>query len=175
MDKSAFYKICHEKERIAYLLLEIFNIRRSIMHPEKAEEYFKFKWPLCFSYPPTCREECLLVVHPKNRFHNLGNLHGNSWSDEDDNEMVDTEPIKNNISPKIYDQRTPLKKSKGMYNTEIVLSSDFSNKTEGISKSNRTITTSSFHTSFMIQQTCIWTLFGSISCGRYSWWSKHTC
>ena len=78
-----------------------------------------------------------------------------SWSDEDDNEMVDTEPIKNNISPKIYDQRTPLKKSKGMYNTEIVLSSDFSNKTEGISKSNRTITTSSFHTSFMIQQTCI--------------------
>ena len=68
----------------------------------------------------------MLVVHPKNRFHNLGNLHGNSWSDEDDNEMVDTEPIKNNISPKIYDQRTPLKKSKGMYNTEIVLSSDSS-------------------------------------------------
>ena len=110
------------------------------MHPEKAEEYFKFKLPLCFSYPPTRREECLLVVHPKNRFHNLGNLHGNSWSDEDDNEMVDTEPIKNNISPKTYDQRTPLKKSKGMYNSEIVLSSDsssdLSNKTEEIQ--NRT-------------------------------------
>ena len=98
----------------------------------------------------------MLVVHPKNRFHNLGNLHGNSWSNEDDNEMVDTEPIKNNISPKIYDQRTPLKKSKGMYNTEIVLSSDsssdFSNKTEGNSKSDKTITTSSSHTSFMIQR-----------------------
>ena len=34
-----------------------------------------------------------------------------SWSDEDDNKVVDTEPIKNNISPKIYDLRTPLKKS----------------------------------------------------------------
>ena len=29
-----------------------------------------------------------------------------SWSDEDDNKMVDTEPIKRYISPKIYDLRT---------------------------------------------------------------------
>ena len=51
IDRSAFYKICHEEEEktqgIAYLLLEMFKIRRSInilnMHPEKAEEYFKFK------------------------------------------------------------------------------------------------------------------------------------
>ena len=51
MDKSAFYKFCHEEEKtqgIAYLLLEMFKIRRSInilnRHPEKAGEYFKFKW-----------------------------------------------------------------------------------------------------------------------------------
>ena len=51
MDKSAFYKFCHEGENsqgIAYLLLEMFKIRRIInilnMHPEKAEEFFKFKW-----------------------------------------------------------------------------------------------------------------------------------
>ena len=33
MDKSAFYKFCHEEEKtqgIAYLLLEMFKIRRTI-------------------------------------------------------------------------------------------------------------------------------------------------
>ena len=49
-----------------------------------------------------------------------------SWSNEEDSEKVDTEPIKSHISPKIYDLRTPLKKSKGTDNTEIVLSSDSS-------------------------------------------------
>ena len=51
MDKSAFYKFCPEEEKtqgIAYLMIEMFQIRRSInilnMHPEKAEEYFKCKW-----------------------------------------------------------------------------------------------------------------------------------
>ena len=51
MDKSAFYKFCHEEEKsqgIAYLLLEMFKIRRTInilnMHPNKSEEFFKFKW-----------------------------------------------------------------------------------------------------------------------------------
>ena len=51
MDNSAFYKFCPEEEKlqgIAYLLIEMFKIRRNInilnMHPEKAEEYFKYKW-----------------------------------------------------------------------------------------------------------------------------------
>ena len=51
MDKSAFYKFCHEEEKsqgFAYLLLEMSKIRRTIniLHenPEKATEYFEFKW-----------------------------------------------------------------------------------------------------------------------------------
>ena len=51
MDKSAFYKFSPGEEKtqgIAYLLIEMFKIRRSInilnMHPEKADEYFKHKW-----------------------------------------------------------------------------------------------------------------------------------
>ena len=51
MDKSAFYKFCHEEEKsqgFAHLLLEMFKIRRTIniLHenPEKATEYFEFKW-----------------------------------------------------------------------------------------------------------------------------------
>ena len=47
-----------------------------------------------------------------------------SWSGEDDSELVHTEPVKNTHSPKIYDLRTPLKKSKGIDDTEVVLSSD---------------------------------------------------
>ena len=50
MDKSAFYGFNHEEEKtqgIAYLLIEMFKIRRSInilnMHPEVADEYFKLK------------------------------------------------------------------------------------------------------------------------------------
>ena len=51
MDKSAFYKFKPEEERmqgIAYLLIEMFKLRRSIntlnMHPEIADEYFQVKW-----------------------------------------------------------------------------------------------------------------------------------
>ena len=51
MDKSAFYKFCHEEEEsqgIAYLLLEMFKIRRTISvlntNPDQAEEFFKIKW-----------------------------------------------------------------------------------------------------------------------------------
>ena len=51
MDKSAFYKFCHEEEEsqgIAYMLLEMFKIRRTISvlnaNPDQAEEFFKFKW-----------------------------------------------------------------------------------------------------------------------------------
>ena len=47
-----------------------------------------------------------------------------SWNDEDDSELVHTEPVKNTCSPKIYDLRTPLKKSSGKDNTAILLSSD---------------------------------------------------
>ena len=49
-----------------------------------------------------------------------------SWNDEDDSELGYTEPVKNTCSPKIYDLRTPLKKSDGKDNTEILLSSDSS-------------------------------------------------
>ena len=49
MDKSAFYGFNHdEEEHRAYLLIEMFKIRRSInifnMHPEVADKYFKMKW-----------------------------------------------------------------------------------------------------------------------------------
>ena len=49
-----------------------------------------------------------------------------SWSGEDDSELVYTEPVKSIHSPKIYDLRTPLKKSKGKDNAEVILSSDSS-------------------------------------------------
>ena len=58
-----------------------------------------------------------------------------SWSGEDDNKLVYTEPVKSTYFPKIYDLRAPLKKSKGMDNTETVLlsdlSSDFGKKQKG--------------------------------------------
>ena len=51
MDKSAFYGFNREEEKtqgIAYLLIEMFKIRRSInalnMHPEMAAEFFNVKW-----------------------------------------------------------------------------------------------------------------------------------
>ena len=51
LDKSAFYEFNREEEKtqgIAYLLIEMFKIRRSInildLHPEVADEYFKLKW-----------------------------------------------------------------------------------------------------------------------------------
>ena len=62
-----------------------------------------------------------------------------SWLDEEDSEEVDIEPTKSQISPRIYDLCTPLKKSKGKDKTEIILltdsSPDLSKKTEG--KQNR--------------------------------------
>ena len=76
--------------------------------------------------------------------------------DEDDNEVVNTEQVKNNISPKMYDLSTPLKTSKGLYNPEIVLSSDsssdFNKKTEGKLKSDNAISTSNSSISSMIQR-----------------------
>ena len=49
-----------------------------------------------------------------------------SWLDEEDSEEVDTEPTKSHTAPKIYDLRTPLKKSKGLDETEIVFLTDSS-------------------------------------------------
>ena len=67
MDKSVFYKFCHEEERsqgIAYLLLEMFKIRRTInilhLHPNKAEEFFKFKWNKPFSGYRIIKKLCKL-------------------------------------------------------------------------------------------------------------------
>ena len=40
--------------------------------------------------------------------------------------MDSTDPVVNTCSPKIYDLRTPLKKSSGKDNTAILLSSDSS-------------------------------------------------
>ena len=72
-----------------------------------------------------------------------------SWSDEDDSELVDIEPTKSHISPKIYDLRTPLKKSRGKDNTKIVLSSDsspdLSKITEEKRKLSKAMATSSSH------------------------------
>ena len=70
-----------------------------------------------------------------------------SWSGEDDSELVHTEPVKNTHSPKIYDLQTPLKKSKGKDDTEVVLSSDsssdFDEKAKESFKSDKAISTSS--------------------------------
>ena len=51
MDKSAFYGFNREEEKtqgIAYLLIEMFKIRRSInalsMHPQMADEFYNEKW-----------------------------------------------------------------------------------------------------------------------------------
>ena len=51
IDKSVYYKFNPGEEKtqgIAYLLIEMFKIRRSIsilyMHPDMADEYFKLKW-----------------------------------------------------------------------------------------------------------------------------------
>jgi len=51
MDKSAFFKLCPEEEKmqgIGYLLLEMFKIRSHInvlnMQPEIASEFFNQKW-----------------------------------------------------------------------------------------------------------------------------------
>ena len=80
-----------------------------------------------------------------------------SWNDEDDRELVYTEQVKNTHSPKIYDLRTPLKKSKGMDNPEALLSSDsssdFGKKAKGSFKSDRAISTSrTFDTSAMVHR-----------------------
>ena len=75
-----------------------------------------------------------------------------SWLDEEDSEEVDTEPTKSHISPKIYDLRTPLKKSKGLDETEIVLLTDSSpdlnsKKTE----LGKPMDTSSFQTTTLME------------------------
>ena len=75
-----------------------------------------------------------------------------SWLDEEDNEEVDTEPTKSHISPKIYDLRTLLYKSKGMDKTEIVLLTDSSpdlnsKKTE----LGKPMDTSSFQTTTLME------------------------
>ena len=66
-----------------------------------------------------------------------------SWFSEDDSEFVNEEPTKNSPSPKIYDLRTPLKSSKRMDTTEIVLSSESSTKinkkAKGFEKSTKYI------------------------------------
>ena len=72
-----------------------------------------------------------------------------SWLDEEDSEEVDIEPTKSHISPKIYDLRIPLKKSKGKDKTEIILltdsSPDLSKKTEGKTRPGKPMTVSSSH------------------------------
>ena len=75
-----------------------------------------------------------------------------SWLDEEDSEEVDTEPTKSHISPKIYDLRTPLKKSKGINETEIFLLTDsspdlISKKTE----LGKPMDTSSFQTTTLME------------------------
>ena len=75
-----------------------------------------------------------------------------SWLDEEDSEEVDTEPTKSHTSPKIYDLRTPLKKSKGLDKTEIVLltdsSPDLNSKKTELGKS---MDTSSFQTTTLME------------------------
>ena len=70
--------------------------------------------------------------------------------------MVYAEPTKNTLSPKIYDLRTPLKKSKGKDNTEVVLSihssSDFGKKAKRSYKSDKAISTSSIDDSSMVHK-----------------------
>ena len=78
-----------------------------------------------------------------------------SWLDEEDSEKVDVEPTKSHIPPKVNDLRTPVKKSKGTDNTEIVLSSDsspdLSKETEGKTKTDKPIATSSSHATSLVE------------------------
>ena len=73
-----------------------------------------------------------------------------SWSDEDDSKLGPTDPI-NTCSPKIYDLRTPLKKSSGKDNTAILLSSDsssdFDKKVKESFKLDKAFSTSRIDTS----------------------------
>ena len=78
-----------------------------------------------------------------------------SWFSEDDSEFVNEEPTKNSPSPKIYDLRTPLKSSKRMDTTEIVLSSESSTKinkkAKGFEKSDKVHITSNWDTTSIVQ------------------------
>ena len=69
--------------------------------------------------------------------------------DEEDSEEVEEEPTKSQVSPKIYDLRTPLKKSVGKDNTEIVVltdsSPDLNKKTRGKTQHDKPMATSSSH------------------------------
>ena len=79
-----------------------------------------------------------------------------SWSDEDDSKMGSTDPVKNTCSPKIYDLRTPLKKSSGKDNNAILLasdsSSDFDKKVKESFKSDKAFSTSSIDASNKVQR-----------------------
>ena len=78
-----------------------------------------------------------------------------SWLNEDNSELVNEEPTKDMPSPKIYDLRTPLKKSKSTDNTEIVLSSDSSTecnkKAKGFHKSDKVSVTSNWDTTSKVE------------------------
>ena len=50
MDNSAFYKICHEKERIAYLLLEYSNKKKNHAS-RKGRRIFQIQMTLMFLLP----------------------------------------------------------------------------------------------------------------------------
>ena len=78
-----------------------------------------------------------------------------SWVDEEDSEEVDIEPTKSHIPPKIYDLRTPLKKSKGEDKTEFILltdsSPDLSKKTEGKTKPGQPMAVSRSHATSLME------------------------
>ena len=67
--------------------------------------------------------------------------------DEEDSEEVYEEPNASQYSPKIYDLRTPLKKSVGRDNTEIVVLTDSSPdlKSRGKTQHDKHSATSSYH------------------------------
>ena len=78
-----------------------------------------------------------------------------SWNDEGGSELVYTEPVKNTCSPKIYDLRTPLKKTIGKDNTSVLLSydsSEFGRKVKRSTKLDKAFTTSSIDASTNVQR-----------------------
>ena len=66
-----------------------------------------------------------------------------SWLDEEDSEKVDAEPTKSHIPPKVYDLRTPVKKSDS--------SPDLSKETEGKTKMDKPMATSSSHATSLVE------------------------
>ena len=78
-----------------------------------------------------------------------------SWLDEEDSEEVNEKPTKSQFSPKIYDLRTPLKKSVGRDNTEIVVvtdsSPDLNKKTRGKTQHDKQMATSNSHATWSME------------------------